>query len=106
MTDPALKLTREQLLQMRATIDAMLLGGDQAPHPKPPPMPSRLTIRSYAERQNVSVSTVRRWIRAGLPHTKLSPRIIRIDPNAADEWIRRGGDRGRPVPLSLVSRDP
>jgi len=45
--------------------------------------------RGYAERWQSSVRTVDNWIARGLPHIKLSPRMIRINIPEADAWLRQ-----------------
>jgi excisionase family DNA binding protein len=49
----------------------------------------RLLIEEASRRMHASPSTVRRYIaERGLPVVKLSPRAIRIDAAALEEWIR------------------
>jgi len=48
-----------------------------------------LLIEEASRRIHVSPSTVRRYIvERGLPAVKLSPRAVRIDASALEEWIR------------------
>ena len=47
-----------------------------------------LTVKEFAEEQGVSDSTVRRWIREGLPTTKGGPRgATVIDLDDAEDWL-------------------
>jgi excisionase family DNA binding protein len=47
-----------------------------------------LLIEDASRRMQVSPSTVRRYIAGrGLPVVKLSPRAVRIDASALEEWI-------------------
>jgi excisionase family DNA binding protein len=47
-----------------------------------------LLIEEASRRMQVSPSTVRRYIaERGLPVVKLSPRAVRIDASALEEWI-------------------
>ena len=53
-----------------------------------PPAPPTLvyaTIAEYADRRNVSTSTVRKWLRRGMPHARVE-RCIRIRVADADRW--------------------
>ena len=47
-----------------------------------------LNKRLYSERWNVSTRTTDNWLRLGLPHIKLSARMIRICAPEADAWLR------------------
>ncbi len=47
--------------------------------------------KGYSNHRGVSMSTVKRWLRLGIPHQRLGPRLISIDVEAADEWLRSGG---------------
>ena len=55
---------------------------------------SDLTIAQEAERRNVSTSTVRRWLKQGLPHIKVGG-IIRIPEEDEEKWI----DRRKRIPI-------
>jgi hypothetical protein len=44
--------------------------------------------RGFAECWGVSTRTVDNWLRAGLPHMKLSARMIRISVGEGGEWLR------------------
>lgn len=45
------------------------------------------TLEEYAARAQVSVATLNKWIKMGIPHIKLE-RIVRVDRAAADKWLR------------------
>jgi hypothetical protein len=53
-----------------------------------PPEPFGLTVAQYAQRWQVSVPTVRGWIRSGLPVVKVE-RVVRVIVAEADDWMRR-----------------
>jgi DNA-binding transcriptional regulator YiaG len=56
-----------------------------------------LSKRTFAERWGTSPRTVDNWLRAGLPHMKLSARMLRIDAAEADAWMRgKFGTQRRP----------
>lgn len=44
--------------------------------------------RSLAEAIRVSPRTIDNWVRAGLPHLKLSPRMVRFDLAEVLAWMR------------------
>jgi hypothetical protein len=44
--------------------------------------------RGYADRWHVSTRTCDNWIARGLPHAKISTRMIRIVVSEADSWMR------------------
>lgn len=57
-----------------------------------------LNKRTFAERWRTSPRTVDNWLRAGLPHMKLSARMLRIDAAEADAWMReKFGTQRRPT---------
>lgn len=43
--------------------------------------------REYAERWRVSLRTVDAWLRRGLPHVKVSFKVVRIVVDDADRWM-------------------
>jgi excisionase family DNA binding protein len=48
-----------------------------------------LTPGNVAERYGVAQRTVRKWVREGrLPAVRLTPKVLRIDPDALAEWER------------------
>ena len=47
-----------------------------------------LTIIQCAQRAHVGRSTIKAWIRAGMPVLKLGPRQTRIDVESFDAWVR------------------
>jgi hypothetical protein len=93
------------LLRMRAMIDQALAHDvsqvPAAPPAAPTPKP-RMTIREYAEHRDVGISTVRRWIKRGLPHHQLGRKLIRVDVLKADAWLDDAGTRPVLPPLKLV----
>lgn len=54
------------------------------------PEPQRLTRQEYALRERVSLATIGRWVREGMPVVVVGT-TDRIDPQPADEWRRRRG---------------
>jgi excisionase family DNA binding protein len=75
------------LLQARALIDeALQTSGKERAQPT---VPELLTLAEYAQHRRASISTVRKWVRMGLPHSRIG-RLVRIDPAQADEWLERG----------------
>jgi hypothetical protein len=96
------------LLRVRAMIDQALAHDISQPAPVAPmasPLKTRMTIREYAEHRDVGVSTVRRWIKRGLPHHQLGRKLIRVDVIKADAWLDNAGTRPILPPLILVE-DP
>lgn len=47
-----------------------------------------LTIKNLAAEKSISVSTIRSYLKLGLPHYKPSRKIY-IDPREFDEWFSR-----------------
>jgi len=47
--------------------------------------PAFMTQAEYAKRAKVNVATVRKWVRAGMPH-KRRGRLVMIEVRAADAW--------------------
>jgi hypothetical protein len=45
---------------------------------------------AFAARRSVSASTVKRWIRQGLPHARLG-RIVRVKVADAERWLDNHG---------------
>ena len=78
---------RVLLLQARALIDEALQHSGK--EPSEPAAPELLTLAEYAHHRRASISTVRKWVRMGLPHSRVG-RLVRIDPAQADEWLERG----------------
>jgi predicted DNA-binding transcriptional regulator AlpA len=54
-------------------------------HPVAPVLHDRKTV---AEATQVSPRTVDNWVRRGMPHLKLSPRMVRFDLGEVLGWIR------------------
>jgi excisionase family DNA binding protein len=68
--------------------------------PKPEPEQLYATTDQYAARTGVSMSTVKRWIRDGLPSSR-NGNIRRVHVADADRWIREGG-RNQRAKASLI----
>jgi excisionase family DNA binding protein len=91
---------RVLLLQARALIDeALQTSGKERPQPSAPEL---LTLAEYAQHRRASISTVRKWVRMGLPHSRVG-RLVRIDPALSDEWLERGTTRRVPQ-LTVLER--
>lgn len=61
-----------------------------------------LTAEQLAERLSVSPSTIKTWSRSGLiPQVRISPKIIRFDPDAVIDALRR-----RNVDTSTIPSEP
>lgn len=58
-----------------------------AEHPRPNPPGRYTTIKLFSEMYSVSIHTVHRWIKQGMPCFKKG-RIVRVDAIAASEWLR------------------
>lgn len=86
---------RTELLALRATIDKILERIETPVGKTPEPSQRFMTISRYAERCGVSESTVRGWIRRGLPTTQQRPTRVIVD--RADAWLA-----GQPQTLRLV----
>jgi hypothetical protein len=75
---------KAKLLALRADVDALIekvdADGDSAE-----PDPIMLTPEDYAARADVSVETVRRWLKAGIPHVRRG-HVVRIKVAEADAW--------------------
>jgi len=46
-----------------------------------------LKVAEFAEEQSVSPSTVRNWIKDGMPSATGPCGVIVVDPEAAEEWL-------------------
>ena len=71
------------IAMLRAQLDA--LEAQLVPPTPPTPPRAYATIAEYAEHRNVSQSTVRKWLRRGMPHARVE-RCIRIRLADADRW--------------------
>ena len=55
----------------------------------PTPLANEITDKhGYGRRWGVCARTLDNWLAAGLPHLKLSQRMVRIDIVAADAWLK------------------
>lgn len=64
---------------------------------QPPPLsadPNRLTIEQYAALLQISRSTVKRWLKRGLPAERVGG-YVRILRSEAELYLRGGGLRAR-----------
>lgn len=54
-----------------------------------------MTIEKVAEILGVKTSTIYQWTYEGyIPHVKLG-RLVRFDPKAIEEWVRKSTKKGR-----------
>jgi excisionase family DNA binding protein len=53
-----------------------------------------MTVREFAGRMRVSVSTVWRWVRSGMPVVRGGGKggVVRVKVEEAECWLRGGGD--------------
>jgi hypothetical protein len=65
------------------------------------PAPEHMTRAQYAHRSSVSVVTVARWIKEGMPVIPIGT-TDRIDPSAADAW-RKARPRTATTPIRKVT---
>jgi predicted site-specific integrase-resolvase len=64
--------------------------------------------QTLAEQCDVALSTVQQWMKQGLPHSRISKRIILIKDSDFDYWLRRMQRKTQaPVPpiVEKLSRD-
>lgn len=54
-------------------------------------MNTYFTIIQYADHRKISRAQVYRLIKAGMPHVKQGPAMVRIVPEIADRWLDAGG---------------
>jgi excisionase family DNA binding protein len=73
----------ELRVQVNTRLDALAKCIAEEASDEPPP--EMMTIAEYAEHASVSISTVRRWLDAGLP-CKRRGRTVRIKVAEADAW--------------------
>lgn len=74
---------RAELLAIRARVDEVLVALDEA-SPTAAPAPW-VKVATYAEHASVSVETVRRWVKLGMPHSGMG-KLVRIHVERADQW--------------------
>lgn len=81
---------------LRALSKALLIVADQMQTPCPAPVqdrePKYMRVRDFARSRGYAESTVRAWVRLGMPHVPAG-RGSRILVTGADEWIAAGGAR-------------
>jgi excisionase family DNA binding protein len=69
-------------------------------------MTAYLTIEQAAERAQVSRSTIKKWIKEGLPILVFGPKLKRIRIDSFDDWLERHTSRKiAGTPSSLVQFD-
>ena len=74
----------------------------QKPSPASPgtPLPRRFGSKRHAAAfASVSTRTVDNWIAEGLPHCKVSPRMVRIDLDELAAWLKEHYGVRRRSPL-------
>lgn len=54
-----------------------------------PPVEPYVTREEMARIMHVHVTTIDRWVRAGMPSENWGPRVRRFQPGLAVEWARR-----------------
>ena len=52
--------------------------------------PKPMNIDELAAHFSVSKRTVRKWMEAGMPVLRPSPKIVRFDSAAVMEWMKQG----------------
>lgn len=55
--------------------------------PAAPAPPEFMTVAEFAERLGVCERTVREMLKAGMPHVRPSPRVIRVRVALAERWL-------------------
>jgi hypothetical protein len=89
---------------MRSTADAIIheLEGEAAAQGPSPPPANYATVSAFAEQLNVSVNTVRGWVKLGLPTVTVG-RVVRVRVREAREWLDKGSDRSMVRKLAILS---
>jgi excisionase family DNA binding protein len=81
-------------------IAQFMISSSQTPVSAIPAEASKATVTEYATRERVSVATVRRWLKEGMPSVPVGT-TVRIDATAADAWrAARGRKPTTPAPKS------
>lgn len=80
----------EKLLHMRAELDELIAEEQQRAAndtvtPSRPGAPVFMKPAAYARRRDVSLRTIQRWVKLGLPHETVGA-ITRIRVAEADRW--------------------
>ncbi len=83
---------QERILQDEAELVELLAGEAAPPSNDVPPF---LTMEGYALHIGMSLRTVRRLVREGLPHTRPRRRDVRIPVPEADAWVMADPERAR-----------
>jgi hypothetical protein len=85
---PTTKRMRETLLHLQRAVSDALLELEVTPANETSVPPRAMTIGRYAEHRAVSVRTVYRWVRLGLPVERRG-KVTRVVVAAADAWDER-----------------
>lgn len=82
--------TLERIAELHRELAAAYeeLGRENRPNE---PAPTWVKLKEFCDTHDLGESTVRRYIREGMPHKLLGARNIRINVPAAEEWLN---DRG------------
>lgn len=83
---------RATLHAIREQVNGLLAQLEAAP-PPPPPGPPRAAFETpddYAAHEGVTVESVYRWMRTGMPHRRVG-RYYRVDVAGARAWHDAGG---------------
>jgi hypothetical protein len=64
-----------------------------------------VTKEQFARRWNVSKRQTDSWLRAGLPHMRLSYKLLRIIPAEGDAWLKARFSTARIGPANGAHRD-
>ncbi len=95
--ETALQAVAKEYEALRAGTSALVVEG------------ARFTVKSYAEHIHVRVGTMKRWVHEGLPVVRTASGFIRIDPDAADAWVKEHHPKsvafGRESLVYLAQRD-
>lgn len=105
---PATPPTIDVATFLEALVAQLRGGGVPAPTPVVPevaPAPRYLSVAAFAKRAGVSATTVRGWLKDGMPHTN-APGRLRVIVADADRWVELGpgakASRAQPA-LSVVT---
>lgn len=97
-------MTKQEIeAHLRLAIEGLAKLGNEGAPPKAQPEPIWLDVARFAERRGVSVSTVRKWLREGLPAARRE-RVVRIRVTEAEAWLDAGVERVR-IPTLVSARN-
>jgi hypothetical protein len=81
-----------------ATALELLLTALRAPPapavPAEPVAPDFMTVADFAQRLGVCERTVRNMLKAGMPHVRPTPRVVRVRVVLAEKWLADETNRG------------